>query len=111
MGAADSLGVQAFAESVGADLDLLANHLERLDDDALVIVMGDHQPPLLGRYTESFDVPVTFLTRSPSLGAALASVGLDPCPPLDPCGGSLRHSDIAGRVVEVLRRLQPVEAP
>ena len=49
------------------DLELLTRYLEGMERDAIVIIMGDHQPPLLSREDSSFDVPMHILARDPAL--------------------------------------------
>lgn len=67
MGDADALKIDAYAASIRYDLELLARYVEGLDRDAIVIIMGDHQPPLLSREDETFDVPIHILARDPAL--------------------------------------------
>lgn len=67
MGDADALKIDAYAASIRYDLELLTRYLEGLDGDAIVIIMGDHQPPLLSREDETFDVPIHILARDPAL--------------------------------------------
>ncbi len=67
MGDVDALKMDAYAAAISYDLELLTRQLEQMDDDAIVIIMGDHQPPLLSREDSSFDVPVHILARDPAL--------------------------------------------
>ncbi len=67
MGHADALKIDAYSASIRYDLELLTRYLEGLDRDAIVIIMGDHQPPLLSREDSSFDVPMHILARDPAL--------------------------------------------
>ncbi|MBV1857347.1 MAG: hypothetical protein KUG77_02970 [Nannocystaceae bacterium] len=67
MGDADALKIDAYAASIRYDLELRTRYVEGLDRDAVVIIMGDHQPPLLSREDETFDVPVHILARDPAL--------------------------------------------
>ncbi|MEM6993292.1 MAG: hypothetical protein AAF721_22460 [Myxococcota bacterium] len=67
MGDADSLNMGSFATSIHYDLEILARHLLRLEGDKLVIIMGDHQPPLLSSADDSYDVPVHILARDDAL--------------------------------------------
>ena len=67
MGYSDALKIEAYATSIHYDLELLTRQLESMNDDAIVIIMGDHQPPLLSREDSSFDVPVHILARDPAL--------------------------------------------
>ncbi|MCR9162424.1 MAG: sulfatase-like hydrolase/transferase [Nannocystaceae bacterium] len=67
MGYADALKIDAYAAAVSYDLELLTRFLEGMERDALVIIMGDHQPPILSREDSSFDVPMHILARDPAL--------------------------------------------
>ena len=63
MGDVDALKIDAYSAAIRYDLELLTRFLERLDRDAIVIIMGDHQPPLLSREDSSFDVPIHIFAR------------------------------------------------
>lgn len=67
MGHSDALKIDAYAAAIRYDLELLARQLEGMDEDAIVIIMGDHQPPLLSREDSSYDVPVHILARDPAM--------------------------------------------
>ncbi len=67
MGEADGLELSAFADTIDYDLEVLTRHLEAMPDDALVIMMGDHQPPLVSEADDTYDVPVHVLARDPVL--------------------------------------------
>ena len=67
MGDADALKIEAYAAAVRYDLELLTRYLEGIERDSIVIIMGDHQPPLLSREDSSFDVPVHIFARDPAL--------------------------------------------
>ncbi len=56
-----------YGATVRYDLQVLQRFLLGLQDDALVIVIGDHQPPFLAAGTRSFDTPVHVLARDPAL--------------------------------------------
>jgi hypothetical protein len=70
-------GGDAYLRSVSYDLQVLQRYLARLGDrHALIIVMGDHQPP--GGLTgddESRAVPVHVLSRDPALVDAFIAQG------------------------------------
>ena len=75
MGDADALKMGAFAATIHYDLELLATYLEALRGDKLVIIMGDHQPPLLSSDDNSYDVPIHVLSRDPALLQEFREVG------------------------------------
>ncbi len=67
MGDADALKIDAYSAAIRYDLELLTRHLEGVEGDKIVIIMGDHQPPLLSSEDKSFDVPIHILARDPQL--------------------------------------------
>jgi len=64
-----------YLESVAYDLKTLAGWLARLDGKALVIVLGDHQPPLVSAASAPWTVPVHVLSRDPALLAPFRHAG------------------------------------
>ncbi len=56
-----------YARSIHYTLSSVARFLGRRDRDALVIVMGDHQPPLISPHSQSFDVPVHVFAKRAAL--------------------------------------------
>lgn len=75
MGEASGYELSSFADTIDYDLEVIVRHLERLPDDALVIVMGDHQPPLVSEADDTYDVPVHVLARDPELLRAFVEAG------------------------------------
>ncbi|HEX2677024.1 MAG TPA: sulfatase-like hydrolase/transferase, partial [Polyangiales bacterium] len=68
----------AYARSIAYDLDLIARELVTLRGDDLVIIMGDHQPPLVTAEVSDTAVPVHVLARDPNLLAELLVRGFSP---------------------------------
>jgi hypothetical protein len=65
-----------YLESVAYDLDCLAGWLERLPGDALVILVGDHQPPaFVGGARQPWTVPIHLLSRDKALLQPFAALG------------------------------------
>jgi hypothetical protein len=68
MGEADGLKLKAYARAIAYDLDVIKKWLLQAEGDQIVVIMGDHQPPLLWEVTENnFDVPVHVLSRDSDL--------------------------------------------
>lgn len=67
-----------YQATVSYDLRAITQYLERRERDALVIVLGDHQPPVLAREDRSFDAPVHVLSRNPERLAPLLRHGFVP---------------------------------
>lgn len=56
-------GRRDYQETIRYDLVLIADYLRTRSRDALVVVIGDHQPPVITDEGETFDCPVHVLTR------------------------------------------------
>jgi hypothetical protein len=69
---------RSYQATISYDLDLLEGYLAKLDRDALVIVMGDHQPPFIATETRNFDTPVHVFARDPELLRELSDHGFKP---------------------------------
>jgi hypothetical protein len=48
-------------------LAIITDYLHELEGDKIVIIMGDHQPPLIAEDDSSYDVPVHILSRDKAL--------------------------------------------
>ena len=74
----------AYAASVVYDLETLGAWLARLPGNALVIILGDHQPPgFIAGDKQPWTVPIHVLSRDPSLVQPFARLGYvaGPVPP------------------------------
>ncbi|HEX5657090.1 MAG TPA: sulfatase-like hydrolase/transferase, partial [Polyangiales bacterium] len=101
MGALDASLRRGYQATVSYDLRLIARYLAERERDALVIVMGDHQPPVLSRDDQSFDVPVHVLSRSAARLATLR--GFTPGLWLEPAApAALHQADLWPALVDVL---------
>jgi hypothetical protein len=67
LGKMDATMASAYADAVLYELALLERHLAGMRNNALVIVIGDHQPPFLAAETRSFDTPLHIFARDPRL--------------------------------------------
>ena len=69
---------EAYVTSVVYDLDVLRRYItERIDDDALMIVLGDHQPSAnVTRDSPSHEVPVHVISRDRSFIQRFVAAGL-----------------------------------
>ena len=68
-----------YLDSIAYDLKTLSAWLRGLDRDALVIVLGDHQPPEITRVAgQPWTVPVYVLSRDPELVQPFAALGYVP---------------------------------
>lgn len=70
---------QPYLESISYDLKTLGAWLKGLDNDALVVVLGDHQPPEITRVAgQPWTVPVYVLSRDADLVEPFAVLGYTP---------------------------------
>jgi hypothetical protein len=65
----------AYLRSVVYDLELIRRYLREQSGDTLVVVMGDHQPPLITAPEADFDVPIHVFARDPALLQELLARG------------------------------------
>jgi hypothetical protein len=66
----------SYLASIAYDLQTLSAWLARLDNSALVIILGDHQPPELTTGTDHpWTVPIYVLARDPDLVKPFAALG------------------------------------
>jgi hypothetical protein len=68
---------EAYVTSVIYDLDVLRRYItERIDDDTLMIVLGDHQPSAnVTRDSPSHEVPVHVISRDRSFIQRFVAAG------------------------------------
>jgi hypothetical protein len=66
---------RGYQATITYDLQVITRYLESRSDDALVIVLGDHQPPVITSADASFDTPVHVLSRSKARLAEFARQG------------------------------------
>jgi hypothetical protein len=80
-----------YLDSIAYDLKVLGSWLAGLDKDALVIILGDHQPPDLTRGADkAWTVPIHVLSRDPDLVRPFENSGYvagDEPPPRDDAEG------------------------
>lgn len=68
----------AYIRSVVYDLDLLRAALPKLQGDDLILILGDHQPPLVTSASDDFAAPVHVLARDPALLREFIAHGFAP---------------------------------
>jgi hypothetical protein len=78
MGELRSRSGRNFQSTILYDLKLLEGYLENLGGDALVFVIGDHQPPFIAAETAGFESVVHVLARDPALLQEFAEQGFKP---------------------------------
>jgi hypothetical protein len=66
-----------YLDSIDYDLRVIEEHLARSTSEDLVIVMGDHQPPVIAPERANFDVPVHVFARDSNLLDEFRERGFD----------------------------------
>lgn len=94
---------QRYLDSIVYDLTVIADFVGALHGDALVLLMGDHQPPFVSAETNNFDTPVHVLSRDPSLLRELSAQGFSAGLALDPRAAAVtRHEALFSLLVRAL---------
>lgn len=92
-----------YLATVHYDLKVIAAYLARRSDDAVVILIGDHQPPVLSRSDQSFDSPVHVLSREPRRLRTARSHGFVPGLLLERTAApAMSHAELFPLLVETL---------
>ena len=101
---ADDLTLQAYADAVHYDLEVLRRHLRDDLRDGLIIIMGDHQPPIFTRgKTRDSRVPVHVLSRDAALLEAFQEAGfVDGLQPDPQTKATLHHSGLFSLLARAL---------
>ena len=67
MGKLSTLKLERFTHAIYYDLAVLERFLYENTRDGVVIIMGDHQPPVINDYAKVYDVPMHIFSRDPQL--------------------------------------------
>jgi hypothetical protein len=105
MGALTEKLRDGFVTSVLYDFRVVEEFLAERPKDALVILMGDHQPPVVAPETEGFDVPIHVLARDPKLLEEFVTRGFSPGLVLPRDGTAVvEHAGLFSLIVRALGR-------
>jgi hypothetical protein len=104
MGKLDGVLLSRYEQAVYYELQVIEEHLKKSTRDELVIVMGDHQPPVIASDKVSFDVPVHVMSRDKALLSGFKQVGFSPGLVLGPAKAEvMSHAGMLSLVVRALR--------
>ncbi|MCO5196062.1 MAG: hypothetical protein M9930_22620 [Anaerolineae bacterium] len=68
-----------YMQSIEYEMTVLFDFIrETGDEDALFVLIGDHQPQRVSKRLDGFDTPLHILSRDPALIDALGTYGLEP---------------------------------
>lgn len=74
--------LRRYEAAVHYSLEVLSEHITSHEPDGLIIIMGDHQPPLVAPETLSFDVPIHLISKDKALLTQALEAGFEPGMPI-----------------------------
>jgi hypothetical protein len=96
---------RGYQATISYDLQVIARYLESRDQDALVVILGDHQPPVITSANASFDTPVHVLSRDKGRLAEFVRQGFTPGLALaDDAKSKSAHAGLFSLLVRALAR-------
>ena len=95
---------QNYYDAVVYELSTLVDFIgENKDEDALFVLIGDHQPPRVSKKADGFDTPLHIISRNQALLASLADYGFDQgLTVTDPSVPTLKHEGLYSLLVRLL---------
>ena len=72
------------------------------DDDALFVLIGDHQPPRVSRRADGFDTPIHIISRDPNVIGAFQAQGFTPGLWVDGKEPTMKHEGFYSMLVRAL---------
>ncbi|MEA3336202.1 MAG: hypothetical protein U9R25_09860 [Chloroflexota bacterium] len=76
--------------------------LESGDDQAIYVLIGDHQPQQVSRHNDGFDTPVHIVSKNPALINAFARYGFEPGLTVSNLMPTIRHEGFYSMFMRVL---------
>jgi hypothetical protein len=94
---------QDYFAAVEYQLDFLADFmLVRKDEDALFLLVGDHQPPRVSRRADGFATPIHVVSRDADLVASFYEYGFVPGLWVNPAEPTIKHEGLYSMLVRIL---------
>lgn len=94
---------QDYFNAIAYDLNMLVQFiLQNSDEDALYILIGDHQPPRVSRRADGFDTPIHIISRNPSLITAFQNNGFTPGLWINDTEPTMKHEGLYSLIVRAL---------
>lgn len=93
-----------YGKAIEYELGLIDRYLPKIPGDAIVIAMGDHQPPFVAEATANFDVPVHVFARDERLLAEFLAHGFAPGLPIEATHTAVRHQGLFSLLMRTLAR-------
>jgi hypothetical protein len=109
---AKTQNLEKYATAIHYDLEILTQYVMDLpvDRPAVVILMGDHQPPMIGR-SRDFKVPMHVLSQNPALLQEFKDRGFAPGMLLKSNSRTLRHEGFFSVLARALARGEGLKPP
>lgn len=106
---------QRYVDAVAYELEMLTDFiLNHQDEDAIFVLVGDHQPPRVSRRADGYETPVHIVSRDPALIANLAQYGFVSGATPDLEGKPIHHESLYSLLVRTLVQTygeHPTDAP
>lgn len=94
---------QNYLRAVTYQLQMLTRLIEEQgDDNALFVLVGDHQPPVVSRRSDGWETPVHVISRDAALVGAFAPYGFTPGLVAESMETTLHHEGLYSLLMRVL---------
>jgi hypothetical protein len=94
---------QRYLAAIEYELRMLTDFiLQTGDEDAIFILVGDHQPPQVSRRADGWETPVHIIAKDPALLADFGEYGFVPGLQVDLAQGELHHEGMYSLLMRVL---------
>lgn len=92
-----------FMRSIRYELQVLTRFiLEEADDDAIFILVGDHQPGYITRPEDGLETPLHIISKDDALAASLSAYGFERGLRLDEPRAGMKHEGLYSLIMRVL---------
>lgn len=94
---------QNYLDAIHYQLDMLTGFMQQhAGEDAIFVLVGDHQPPRVSRRADTYDTPVHIVSRDAKFIANLRPYGLEPGLVVADETAALRHEGLYSLLVRAL---------
>jgi hypothetical protein len=105
-----------YLRSIDYTLEMLTDFILRhAEEDAIFVLVGDHQPPRVSRRDDGYETPIHIVSRDAAFIATLDQYGFTPGTVVDPAAGpAIRHEGIYSLLMRSLIQTygeNPEDAP
>lgn len=91
-----------YLKAIDYELRILADFIREGDDDAIYVLIGDHQPQQVSRRSHGFETPIHIITRDRALAAAFEPYGFEPGLSVEDVSPVMRHEGFYSMFARVL---------